>query len=562
MSQGGDRELIGGQALYNALKAGSVWLQSHVAEVNALNVFPVPDGDTGTNMSLTLRAALDEVGSPQGLSVSEVGRRISHGALMGARGNSGVILSQILRGFARALDDKQAVTEQDVALGLTAASETAYKGVMKPVEGTILTVMREAAEAAQGAISVGGDVCAVLTAALSEAKASLLRTPELLPVLKEAGVVDAGGQGLVRVLEGILSYVRGDAVVADAEAKPAVETGHGHADAAEEEYGFDVQFIIHSPAKSVDLLREDLSVMGDSLLVVGDEQAVKVHIHSEHPGPILEYGIQQGTLSTIILENMQVQYREFVGTDHSDEGASGQIDVRYPVDRIRASLSGASPLADVSVVAVASGPGLAQVFSSLGAEAVVAGGQTMNPSTQDLVSAIESVANDSVLILPNNGNIILTAQQASEITSRQVRVVPTRTMPQGIAALLGFNYQAGLEENYEAMLESSQQVETLEVTQAVRSVQVNGLAVDEGQFIGLLNDDLRAAGDTPLAVVKALLGEMDMDEYEIISVYYGSGVTQEEASSLCEALGDVYPNLEYELLDGGQPHYHYIISAE
>jgi len=186
----------------------------------------------------------------------------------------------------------------------------------------------------------------------------------------------------------------------------------------------------------------------------------------------------------------------------------------------------------------------------------------MNPSTQDLVSAIESVANDSVLILPNNGNIILTAQQASEITSRQVRVVPTRTMPQGIAALLGFNYQAGLEENYEAMLESSQQVETLEVTQAVRSVQVNGLAVDEGQFIGLLNDDLRAAGDTPFAVVKALLGEMDMDEYEIISVYYGSGVTQEEASSLCEALGDVYPNLEYELLDGGQPHYHYIISAE
>lgn len=559
----GQTASIGGVAVFEALMAGSTALQAHVAEVNALNVFPVPDGDTGTNMSLTLRAALDEVGSAQGLAASEVFRRISHGALMGARGNSGVILSQILRGFARALDDKAFLAVQDIAAGLTASAETAYKGVMKPVEGTMLTVIREAAEAAQGAASVGGDVQAVIAATLSEARSSLERTPELLPVLKEAGVVDAGGQGLVRILQGVLAYVRGEQVVPEANlASFAEQPLHAHDHPGEEDYGFDVQFIISSPSRTVEDLRHDLSAMGDSLLVVGDERAVKVHIHSEHPGPILEYGIQQGVLSAIIVENMQVQYQEFVQASHAGGQADPGIPELLPADRIRVSMAGANPLADVSVVAVASGAGLAQVFTSLGAEAVVPGGQTMNPSTQDLISAVEGVKNEAVVILPNNSNIILTAQQASQITAKKVRVVPTKTMPQGIAALLGFNYQAGLEENFESMLDSCQQVETLEITRAVRSVQVNGLSVNEGEFIGLWNDDLKAAGDDALVVALEVLGQIEMDRYEILTVYYGSDVSEADASGLCRGLEALYPDLEYEVLDGGQAYYHYIISVE
>jgi DAK2 domain fusion protein YloV len=552
---------IDGQTLFRALQSGSLSLQAHVAEVNALNVFPVPDGDTGTNMSLTLRAALEEVGSPEGVAASEVFRRISHGALMGARGNSGVILSQILRGFARALDDKTVITVGDIAVGLTTSAETAYKGVMKPVEGTMLTVIREAAEAAQGAISVGGDAQAVLRAVLMEARASLKRTPDLLPVLKEAGVVDAGGQGLVRILEGVLSYAVGDQAPPPASAED-VELADVHQHLSEEAYGFDIQFILQEPGLSVDDLRRDLCAMGDSLLVVGDERAVKVHIHSEHPGPILEYGIQQGVLCDIVVENMQLQYQAFLKASRTSDAAS-PVDLHIlPADRIRATLSGSNPLADVSVVAIASGQGLAQLFTSLGAEAIVSGGQTMNPSTQDLVSAINGVANESVIVLPNNSNIILTAQQASQITTKKVQVVPTKTMPQGIAALLGFSYQENLDENFRSMQESSQQVETLEITQAVRTVQVNGLSVSEGQFIGLWNDDLRAAGDDPLSVVQTVLGQVEMDQYEILTIYYGSDVSESDASALCTALRAQYPELEYESLNGGQAHYHYIISVE
>jgi len=555
--------VLDGLAVFRALQAGSASLQAHVAEVNALNVFPVPDGDTGTNMSLTLRAALDEVGTCEGMAASEVFRRISHGALMGARGNSGVILSQILRGFARALDDKATIGVADLAAGFAASAETAYKGVMRPVEGTMLTVVREAAEAAQGAAAVGGSVQSVLAAALAEARASLERTPELLPVLKEAGVVDAGGQGLVRILEGVVSHVVGEeSVLEGLPATATPELAHAHDPHTAADYGFDVQFIIHRPTRSVEDLRRDLSAMGDSLLVVGDEQAVKVHIHSEHPGPILEYGIEQGVLSTIVVENMQLQYQEFMGTEPTTTAPSAPAPLVYPADRIRASLSGSSPAAEVSVVAVASGAGLAEVFRSLGAEAVVTGGQTMNPSTQDLIRAIDGVANDAVLILPNNSNIILTAQQASQVTSKQVRVVPTKTMPQGIAALLGFNYQGSLEENYAAMVESSQNVETLEITRAVRSVQVNGLDVNEGQFIGIWNDDLKAVADDPLAVVQAVLTQMDVNQYEILTVYYGSDVTEQDAQTLCQALRADYPQLEYEVLNGGQAFYHYIISIE
>lgn len=562
---GRDQRAVDGEALFAALQAGYASLYARVAEVNSLNVFPVPDGDTGTNMSLTLRAALDEVGNATEPSASEVMRKVAHGALMGARGNSGVILSQILRGVARGLDAKAVATADDIAAALKSGVDTAYKGVMKPVEGTMLTVIRDTAERAGRAVRETSDVHVLMDATLQEARASLARTPDLLPVLAEAGVVDAGGQGLLCIFEGILAFARGEVLVVERLAVPAGEGLAAYAQAPEEEqYGFDVQCIIQGEALDVEALRERIGSMGDSVLVVGDSRAVKVHVHSDHPGEVLEFAIQHGEVSSIIIENMQVQYREFVRASQTagHQAAAAPVPVILPSDRIRAYLSSTGPVAKISVVAVVSGDGLSQVFESLGADAIVPGGQTMNPSTQDLLEAVQAVANDEVIILPNNSNIILTAEQARALSSRQVRVVPSRTVPQGISALLAFNYQAGLDENYETMAAASQQVETIEITNAVRSVQVNGVSVHEGQYIGLVNDDLKIAGDEIVTVVKALLDTLSLDEYEILTIYCGQDVSLEQGQALGDELGELYPDLEIEVLNGGQAHYHYIISAE
>jgi uncharacterized protein len=557
---------IGGDTLYAALQAGSAALQARVAEVNALNVFPVPDGDTGTNMSLTLRAALDEVGPGQQRSASEVLRKVSQGALMGARGNSGVILSQILRGFARGLDDKAEATPGDIVTALHEGADTAYKGVMKPVEGTILTVIRESAEMAASAFGQAPSAFALMEAILREARASLARTPQLLPVLAEAGVVDAGGQGLVCILEGVVAYAHGEGVGSQdaaltVEAELAVEP-HAHPP-SEEEYGFDVQCIIKGQALDVDALRDKIATMGDSVLVVGDSSAVKVHVHSDHPGEVIEYAIEQGDVTSIIIENMQLQYQEFMRA-HQEQPVEppAPAPAGLPSDRVARYLSEAGQAAQISVVTVASGEGLSRIFESLGADAVVPGGQTMNPSTQDLLAAIEGVANNQVIVLPNNSNIILTAEQARALADKRVRVIPTKTVPQGISALLAFNYQTGLDENHAAMSAASQAVVTIEITQAVRTVQVNGLAVQEGQYIGLLDGDLKTAGDEILPVLEALLGSLALDEFEILTVYCGEDVPLEQGQALTDALQAMAPNLEYEVLDGGQAHYHYIISLE
>lgn len=562
---GRGQRAIGGEALFAALQAGCASLQARVAEINSLNVFPVPDGDTGTNMSLTLRAALDEVGNATQLSASEVLRLVAHGALMGARGNSGVILSQILRGLARGLDAKATATADDIAAALREGVDTAYKGVMKPVEGTMLTVIRDTAEMVGRAVREAPNVLALMDSTLQAARASLARTPDLLPVLAEAGVVDAGGQGLLCIFEGIQAFARGESVVVERPPDAATEALAIHAQVPEEEqYGFDVQCIIQGEALDVDALRERISGMGDSVLVVGDSRAVKVHVHSDHPGEVLEYAIQHGEVSAIIIENMQVQYREFARAAQTaaQQAAVPTAPALLPSDRVRAYLSSAGPVSKISVVAVVSGEGLSKVFESLGADAIVPGGQTMNPSTQDLIGAIQAVANDQVIILPNNSNIILTAEQARALSSKQVRVVPTRTVPQGISALLAFNYQAELDENYETMTAASEKVETIEITNAVRSVQVNGVSVHEGQYIGLVNDDLKIAGDDIVSVVKALLDTLALDDYEIVTIYCGQDLPLAQGQALAAELAELYPDLEIEVLNGGQAHYHYIISAE
>lgn len=532
--------------LLAALRAACDWLELHRDAVNALNVFPVPDGDTGTNMLLTMRAALAEVNGSVPPTVAEVLRLASQGALMGARGNSGVILSQILRGLARGAEGRAVWTAQDLAHAFHEAAVTAYKGVMRPVEGTILTVIREAAEAAERANAEDASIVELLQRILAEARISLARTPELLPVLKTAGVVDAGGQGLVFLMEGAVKYARGERIEME-HRQASVE--HANAELLDSNYNYDTQFIVQGTGLDVEAIRERIATMGDSVLVVGGPEAVKVHVHSDHPGEALEYGISLGRVTSVIVENMRAQYEEFV--------ASHQASAAFA-----AATAPAEEASSISIVAVAPGDGLKKVFESLGASYVVSGGQTMNPSTQDLLSAIERVPRDQVILLPNNKNIILAAQQAKAYSTKHVEVVGTRSIPQGIAALMALNYQSGLEENSATMAEHCTDVQTIEITRAVRTVQVNGLSVQEGQFIGLLNGDLVAADDSCQAVITSILERIGIENIEILTLYYGEDVTRAEADALVEALSEAYPTLSIEVIPGGQPHYHYIISAE
>jgi DAK2 domain fusion protein YloV len=530
-----------GQEFKRLVEAGLAWLEQHSAVVNALNVFPVPDGDTGTNMLLTLQSAYKEIATSPEESISDIAQAAAYGALMGARGNSGVILSQILRGFAHSLEGCQAFDAERFVRALRAASETAYKGVIQPVEGTILTVIRESAEAAEAMVGKFEDLRQVLEYVVHAASASVARTPMLLAVLREAGVVDAGGQGLYIILEGMSRYLHGETVKYNGAL--AAEVPLLHAEAVAGDYDYDVQFVIHGENLEVDEIRDAISAMGESVLVVGDSKAVKVHVHTPEPGTPINYGIQVGTLSRIIVENMQEQYQEFV---------LGQT----------RSMPAVEDISNIATVAVTSGEGLARVFKSLGVSSVVWGGQTMNPSTEDLLKAVNAASVDNVVLLPNNSNIILAAEQAKALAQKNVVVVPTKTMPQGISAMLAFNYQADLETNARVMARAAGDVETIEVTTATRDAEIEGVAVQQGQIIGLLNDRLCAAGSSPEEVILAMLEQLAMEDFEIVTVYWGEGVTQDEAEQLAasiEALGD---GLEVELVEGGQPHYHYVLSLE
>ena len=532
-----------GQTFKQLIQAGLAWLERHQAAINALNVYPVPDGDTGTNMLLTMQAAYAEIKDSPGDNVGAMAQKVAKGALMGARGNSGVILSQIFRGLARSLDNEEEFNTVQFAAALREASTTAYKGVIKPVEGTILTVAREAAEAGATAAASSGDLRYVLDRVTSEARHSVTRTPNLLPVLAEAGVVDAGGQGLFIILEGMLRFMRGDPVTADTALTAAVDLRPPQPE-AEEGYGYDVQFIIHGENLDIEAIRRAMTGMGESALVVGDSDAVKVHVHVPDPGIPLGYGASQGSLSRVIVENMQEQYQEYILSQSRRPAASTET------------------LSKIGTVVVASGQGLTKVFESLGASAVVPGGQTMNPSTEDILNAVESVPSNDVIVLPNNKNIVLTAEQAKSLSQKNVEVVPTITVPQGITALLALNYQADLAANARVMTEAAQGIQTAEITKAVRSVQINGMNVREGEIIGLVNGVLKVKGSSPSEVVMAALGQMDTELYEIITLYYGESITADEAEQIAVEITDRYPGQGIEVVDGGQLHYYYIISVE
>lgn len=555
---------LGGLEIKLMFAAGADWLERHAPYVNSLNVFPVPDGDSGTNMVLTMQAAMREVERSGSHSAGEVSAALAHGALLGARGNSGVILSQIIRGFARHVDAKTTINTHDFAAALVEGSRTAYKGVVKPVEGTILTVIREASAAMLEASAVSEDFVQVLETTVDAARLSVLKTPDLLPVLKEAGVVDAGAQGLLVILEGGLKYLKGEPL---GSVSLGLAAENLERISREEGWGYDIQFHIRGPGLSVDEIRDRISGMGESALIVGDDTLVKVHVHAPNPGDIIKFGAEQGSLVNVTIENMQEQYVDFMAGRTADrrDGPEDFGDRRSSTGSQSANVAPpfrSEEIAGIATVAVAPGKGLQRIFESLGVGAIVEGGPTMNPSTQDLLNAINKVASDKVMILPNDKNIILTATQAKQLSSKKIEVIPTRTVPQGLAALLAFNYQADLDTNLRSMTAASQKVRTVELTTATRSARLNGVVVREGQGIGLIDGELAGAGDDRDVLALDLVKQSGAEDSEIITMYYGSEVTDNAAECMREVFQQVFPKQEIEIHSGGQPLYPYIISIE
>ncbi|MFN8597957.1 MAG: DAK2 domain-containing protein [Anaerolineae bacterium] len=537
------------------IEASLAWLRYHQPAINALNVFPVPDGDTGTNMLLTMQSAWHEIEQSPEENASHIAQSVAHGALMGARGNSGVILSQLWRGFARGLSGKKVFSAEDLSTAMRAASDTAYKGVLKPVEGTILTVSRAVADAAEKAQKETDDVIHMLERMVTQAHEAVANTPNQLEILKQAGVVDSGGQGLTVILEGMLRYLRGESVEADrvvdaaVDLKDVVPPSDAALDAGDvaQGYSYDVQCIIKGRNMNVEEARARIAEMGLSTLVVGDAETIKVHVHVPRPSMVLAYAETIGRLHDVVVEDMAAQYQQFL------LGRSAPP-IQAPTFNLKAG--------DIATLAVAPGDGLTRVFQSLGTSAIVPGGQTMNPSTQDFMQLLDALPTERAILLPNNGNVIMAARQTVELSKKQIIVVPTKTIPQGIAAMLAFNEQRDLEANAKAMEAAAKHVKTGEVTTATRSVEFNGLKVEQGQVIGLLNDELTVAAQNVEEAVWGLLDQMGVDDLEIITLYFGNQITSNTAEALADAIRTRHSHVEVEVVEGGQPHYDYIISAE
>ena len=563
-----------GQDYRKAMLAAAAWLEQHRDAIDKLNVFPVPDGDTGKNMALTMRSATKEIADVTDTNVSVVAQKLSQGALRGARGNSGNILAQILIGIAGSLEKKATFTAQDFAVALQFAAQKAYGAVVKPVEGTILTVIRESAQAAQEAANrTGCDLTMLMQEVVTKARQTVARTPELLPMLKQAGVVDAGGQGLATIFEGFLRYTRGEAIQEARKTDLAheFEEVHRGAVSVDEEFGYEVVFLLHGENLDGAEIRAAITAMGGvSTVVAGDGTMIKVHTHTLNPGKILDYGVGLGSLEDINIENLQAQSLRYASASAAERGVADTSTARAgaiaPPETSRAPsrklTQAAPPLGDIATVAVVAGPGFERVFGSLNCNVVVQGGQTMNPSTQELLDAVNSVPSPKVILLPNNGNIIMSANNVRGLTNKDVRIIPTRTMPQGITALMAFQFDADLDLNATAMQAAAKSIVTAEFTRAVRDADINGVAVKEGQYIGLIDDDLRASGDDLAPVLQATLAQMGLEEREVLTMYFGGGETMESAQKTAQQIASWHPDLEIEVVDGGQPFYTYIISAE
>ncbi len=561
------RRACDGNGLLEAFRAAVANLEAHVDEINGLNVYPVPDGDTGSNMFATVKAALDEAEAVAGQPAERIAAAISFGALMGARGNSGVITSQIFRGMAEALGGKKRFNGLDLAHALTEGARTAYAAVAKPVEGTILTVIREAAVGAVEAAERDNDIEVVLTATLAAAEKSVARTPSLLAILREAGVVDAGGQGIYRLFQGALLHLVGRGPVTTGRRQPAAavkpSTLVAHAD---EGYGYETMFLLqasgHAPL-DVDAIRDHLESIGESVLVAGDGRALKVHVHNERPDLVIGYGLGLGSMSRISVENLDNQARDvretraaaFTGATADPPATQEATAMMEP------SINGADTPA-LAVIAVTAGDGLAAIFRDFGVAAVVQGGQSANPSTGELLEAVAAVRAHEVLLLPNNPNVVLAARQVASMSDRPVRVVPTRNAAEGFAALLALDPTMDAEANVAPMTEAGRSIQTLVVTEAVRDATIGGLKVKRGQTIALDPDDGLVAvdGDREKCVLAAMAALAP--GYELVTMFYGNGADLAETEAIARKIGGIVPGTEIEVRHGGQPFYRYLISAE
>lgn len=537
-------ERINGQQLKEMLAAGTALLYERKDVVDSLNVFPVPDGDTGTNMYLTFAAALREVEKVERPDIKSVVTAAASGALMGARGNSGVIVSQLFRGFAKAVENETSLGPAEIAAGFEGATRVAYQAVRKPVEGTILTVVRESARRASELARQGKDLVGMLQEVVGFADVVLQKTPEMLHTLKEAGVVDAGGQGLVFVMQGGLAQLLGQpiATIVPTVSGRIITPGDNVTSEEEITFTYCTEFVVTGQAINIEAIRAEIEPLGDCALVVGDENTTKVHVHTNNPGRVLEFCGGFGDLHEVQIHNMVDQARER-----------------------RESLSKSEPageLKEIGIVSVAVGDGLSEIFRGLGVDVIVEGGQTMNPSTEDLAKAVERVHAKQVIILPNNKNVIMTANQVKELVDRPVAVVPSKFIPQGVGSLLVFNESQSLADNLRAMSGALKSVKTVEVTYAVRASQYNGVKIEEGDIIGLLDGEIITTGkDVSLVLIEALKTAVTGDS-SLVSIYYGSDVSESDAQRSQAGAAEAFPECEVEVYRGGQPLYYFICSVE
>ena len=548
-------EKINGLVLAEMIDLGSKNLAKNAEKINALNVFPVPDGDTGTNMNLSMSSGAKETAANVVENIGELGKSFSKGLLMGARGNSGVILSQLFRGMSQHIADKKEVNAKEFAEAIQNGVSIAYKAIIKPVEGTILTVAREAAEAGVKAAENTTSVVEVMEAIYAEAQASLKRTPELLPILKEVGVVDSGGQGLVCVYQGFVAALKGEKI----EGLEAVETNvvdmqfeddHDMDFMSPEDivYGFCTEFTVRLDKEkkefNEDKFREDMSKFGDSLLVISDSEFVKIHVHTETPGDVFNYGQQYGELIKIKSDNMREQHREVLRKQEAKQTTAPK------------------ELKEQAMISISMGAGLSKVLTSMGVDYIVEGGQTMNPSTEDIMKAIKEVNAKNIFIFPNNKNIQLAAKQAAELAEENVFVVESKTAPQGLAAVMVYNPQASAEENFANMQEVLSTVSTLEVTHAVRDTNIEGVEIKKDEFMGIRNGKIVVSNLSLNTVLEELLEKSLDEDSEIVTLYLGEESTEEYTDFLEQLIEEKYPDVEVELIESGQPVYPYIIGVE
>ena len=541
---------INGHDFYNMVVNASNRLLEESDFVNALNVFPVPDGDTGTNMSMTFKAAVKEIENLNSESIGETSKKLAKGALMGARGNSGVILSQILRGISKGLEGKTSVDSAELANAFVEGSKAAYKAVMKPTEGTILSVIRAASE---GAIkSDKTDIVELLNEVVKEAKVMLDRTPDLLPALKKAKVVDLGGMGLYIILQGMHDALKDDikAEIKDIVANGSTGTNAQGTEEIDIKFGYCTEFIILGDASKAKAFQDEIEPLGDSMIVVGYDDVIKVHIHTNDPGLVLSKAVTVGELSKIKIDNMREEHRELL-TSKEEQEAAKQVEAEVAAEKKK-----------YAFISVAMGEGITHVLKDLGVDYVIEGGQTMNPSTQDMMECISKLNADHIFILPNNKNIIMAATQASEISEKDVRVIPTKSIPQGITCITMFNAEHEVDENEAALMEALELVKTGSVTYAVRDTEMDGIEIKEGNMLGLVEGKINKVGNDYFEVAEEVLESMVDEDSELITIFYGKDVDESKIEEFTEKLEEKYEDCDVQFYKGDQPLYYFIMAVE